>query len=180
MNMPELESQKAYRQFRNRLDAMTAEAWETYKSKMACKAGCSACCRGDFHIALIEGLAVKEAVNALPEETKKIIAHNIANPNPDRCPLLIDDRCSIYNERPILCRIFGFPIATAGKLTACELNFTDERDRDFSARAFDRDVIGQTLAAISKLLLAETGSPPPPEGSDPPAFLIREVLENLS
>lgn len=25
----------------------------------------------------------------------------------DRCPLLVDGRCSVYNARPMICRLFG-------------------------------------------------------------------------
>jgi Fe-S-cluster containining protein len=26
------------------------------------------------------------------------------------CPLLVDDLCSVYHDRPLLCRAYGFPV----------------------------------------------------------------------
>lgn len=173
-----MDSHSAYQDFRTRLDTATAKAWERDKSKMACKAGCSMCCRDDFKIGLVEGIVVTKALNALPHKTQQVIKNNLAQGTTGRCPLLINDQCSIYENRPSLCRIFGFLVAADGNVTTCELNFTEEQEAgygEFSAHAFDRNAIGQALWEIDKLFLAETGQTLATD-QPPPRFTIRELL----
>jgi Fe-S-cluster containining protein len=45
------------------------------------------------------------------------------------CALLVDDRCSVYDERPLICRTHGLPTrgrdeAATSSLQGCPLNFT--------------------------------------------------------
>lgn len=47
------------------------------------------------------------------------------------CPMLIDDRCSIYESRPLICRTQGLPLLIEAEdgqpeVDFCPLNFTAE------------------------------------------------------
>jgi hypothetical protein len=46
----------------------------------------------------------------------------------ERCPLLDNDRCSLYTARPIICRTHGLPLlieeAAGMRVDRCPLNFT--------------------------------------------------------
>lgn len=47
------------------------------------------------------------------------------------CPMLIDDRCSVYESRPMICRTQGLPLLIEAEdgeaeVDFCPLNFTDE------------------------------------------------------
>lgn len=100
-----------------------------------CKKGCSFCCHQFIDLFEVEIEDIKNYLkNSLDTRTKNIIKHNIINwldhfnknTSHDRiltgtdlyihynrkmaddkipCPLLIDDKCSIYEIRPIVCRI---------------------------------------------------------------------------
>ncbi len=171
-------SLKAYRDFRDRLDGLISTAWEAYQDKMACKAGCFSCCRNDFRISLIEGFEVHQAFRALSQASQEIISNNLQDSHRQLCPLLIDNQCSIYEHRPILCRIFGFPVSDGETIATCELNFTQDRSETFTAQAFDTKVLSETAQAISKLYLIETGKMTDTLKADeaPPMFRIEDIL----
>lgn len=56
----------------------------------------------------------------------------IENSEDKNCSLLADNRCSIYDIRPIICRTQGLPIAyiddssSCIEVSACHLNFPDD------------------------------------------------------
>ncbi len=175
----------AFLDFRDRLGLKTEEASEKYKDQMVCKAGCSSCCKGDFKISPLEGLLVKKAVEELTPETQSIIVQNLANHDPNVCPLLVNDQCSIYTERPILCRIFGFPISNGETIATCELNFTQAQNKTFEAQAFSQPAISESLNAINQLYLSEVNHPLAQQHTDNtdadtpidiPSFTIYEIL----
>ena len=127
-----------YQQLIAAVDQLTAQLNERYKAHLQCRAGCSGCCHHHLSIFPVEAAAVKIAIQALPQDTKNIIqqqANDIleqeAKGNPVACPLLVDDKCSIYDSRPIICRTQGLPLlyeAEDGNLEVdfCPLNFTAE------------------------------------------------------
>ncbi len=176
------ESLAAYRDFRDRLDQLTAEAAERYGSQMQCKAGCSKCCRGDFRISLVEAVSLRLAIEQLSSaETIEDIKRNLSQDNTERCPLLINDKCSVYAERPVLCRIFGFPISNGQAIATCELNFKDAQQETQHYKCFDQPLLMSTLVSISELCRSEFANAGMPLPSDEslPAFRIQEVLEGM-
>lgn len=99
-----------------------------------CKEGCSYCCYQLIEVFDFEKQAIKDAISKLDDETKFIIKENLESwfsffnlNSPDNkvldakdllqnfhslhplnkhtCPLLINNLCSIYNNRPFACRI---------------------------------------------------------------------------
>lgn len=76
-----------------------------YATKCNCKAGCNNCC---------ESITVFEVeFDAIQEQITK---HKINLPKPlflqrftKRCRFLVNNRCSIYEYRPIICRTQGLP-----------------------------------------------------------------------
>ncbi|MGE0201681.1 MAG: YkgJ family cysteine cluster protein [Candidatus Melainabacteria bacterium] len=178
--MPASTAITEFRAFRDRIDALTREAWELYKGQMACKKGCSACCRGDFNITVLEGWTLKAAVDTLPEATRTRIAENLKNLSPERCPLLLDDACSVYAERPVLCRVFGFPVSSGQAIATCELNFTEAQasGMDLSARCFNQPAIAESLEAFSRLWLVEQGYAVPPEATLPVVTVAQAIQQD--
>ncbi|MEB3287072.1 MAG: YkgJ family cysteine cluster protein [Vampirovibrionales bacterium] len=171
-----------YEGFRSQLDAMTQEAWERYGSQMACRVGCHQCCRGDFKISLIEANSLKQAFKKLPESKKRHIERQLQDLSPERCPLLDSEgACSVYADRPTLCRIFGFPIrlpeteSQEEHITTCELNFQDSQQQAFSAKCFDQKAIQDVLEQLSRLFFVASGNQAP-ETAYLPRFTVAEVL----
>lgn len=79
-----------------------------YKDNIVCRKGCDSCCRF-LTLFPVEAFTVSIAFSRLPEILKEKIVQK-AEASSDRCPLLIDNACTIYPSRPIICRTHGFPI----------------------------------------------------------------------
>ncbi len=73
-----------------------------------------------------------------------------------RCPLLNDEnKCSMYQHRPITCRVYGMPTVIGGKMHACwKAGF--ERGKQYPA--FDLDGMYRELYGLSKDFLARCGN----------------------
>ena len=127
-----------YQQLIADVDQLTAQLNERYKAHLECRAGCSGCCHHHLSIFPVEAAAVKSAIQALPQDIKNIvqqqaktISEQEARGESVACPLLVNDKCSIYDSRPIICRTQGLPLlyeAEDGNLEVdfCPLNFTAE------------------------------------------------------
>jgi Fe-S-cluster containining protein len=82
---------------------------------------------------------------------------------PTPCVLLEQGCCSLYEHRPLICRIHGFPISSrmierpdGGQRDCCPLNFTDVPLQDIVPQAiYNLDLVNQTLAAINHLFVQE-------------------------
>ena len=79
---------------------------------------------------------MREAIEALPsnvcavieQQAREVIARE-AEGQPVACPLLVEDRCSIYESRPLICRTQGLPLLIEAEdgeaeVDFCPLNFT--------------------------------------------------------
>ena len=118
-----------YHQLLATLDAEIARIHTRHSDRLACKPRCASCCQS-FSILSIEADCLRKAIGALPLITRDLLRRNLAADN-DRCPLLIDELCSVYEARPIICRTQGLPLAyvdeerEAIEVSACPLNFSD-------------------------------------------------------
>ena len=78
-----------------------------------CKKGCSKCCQnGEYPFSKLEFNFLMIGFSKLPDETKQIILNKVANikksnPKTYECPFLINNECSVYDFRGIICRSFG-------------------------------------------------------------------------
>lgn len=99
-----------------------------------CKKNCAYCCYQMIEVYDFERSMIRNAVNELSEEKKEIVRINLNNwfdyfnentpenkildendtinnfinlslTKKKQCPLLIDNLCSIYNNRPLTCRV---------------------------------------------------------------------------
>jgi len=94
-----------------------------YAGKLACRAGCSGCCATDRTVTDVEAANIARAVAALPPETQAKLGKGKG------CTMLVNDRCAIYADRPLICRSHGLPVDTGADdgpgRDVCPLNFTD-------------------------------------------------------
>ena len=91
------------------IDKKLSVYFEQYKNFICCKEGCSLCCeKGDYPVSDLELKYIMEGYSKL-ENTRKIrVQDNIKNMvRGGACPFLLNNRCSIYQYRPIVCRIHG-------------------------------------------------------------------------
>lgn len=97
-----------------------------YPAEMKCKEGCSKCCYTDISVFKVESVRIKEWFDTLDIETKKELRILWATKNePSSCTFLYNDRCTVYEARPVICRTQGAPLFLGSEnvLDYCPLNF---------------------------------------------------------
>ena len=94
-----------YEEFLKNLDLKLAHYFDLHKQFIHCKAGCSACCKkGDYPLYPIELEYLMQGYISLDNATKQIVQQNIKEiEKGGACPFLVDDKCSVYKYRPIIC-----------------------------------------------------------------------------
>ena len=139
-----------YQSLRREIDLVSDQLNTKHKNHMQCKKGCDFCCM-NYSIFPIEFNFI---VNALKKKNEKPLVNNEAEE--EVCIFLINNQCSIYSERPIICRTHGLPLLYMNnnnewELSACDLNFTDFEMNDFSEEnTFPQDKFNSKLFILNK------------------------------
>lgn len=125
-----------------RQDKIIATSLQEAKRDLACKAGCAFCCYYKVEVRAHEVFAITTYVqkNLDAEQRQALVkqvqenAAIIRQLTPQqhlttnlKCPLLQDNRCSVYPVRPYRCRNFH-----ATDAQACESSFADPANMDIS------------------------------------------------
>jgi Fe-S-cluster containining protein len=161
----------SYKNFIKQVDASVAGLQAHYSKHLTCKAGCSGCCHHHLSVFAVEADAAREAVEALApdlrarvEEHAREVVGREAQGQPVACPLLVDDRCSIYESRPLICRTQGLPLLMEAEdgeqeVDFCPLNFTETgavEDLD-EGHLVPLDAMNMRLALINLQHCRDTG-----------------------
>lgn len=98
-----------YKKFLEELDKRLNSYFEKYKNFIHCTSGCSACCeKGDYPISQLELEYIMQGFINLDNKTKIQIQNNIKSMEKGgKCPFLLNNLCSIYPYRPVICRVHG-------------------------------------------------------------------------
>jgi uncharacterized protein len=161
----------SYRRFIEQVDRLTAKLQARYSKHLVCRAGCAGCCRHHLSVFPVEAEEARAAIETLPapirarvEEQALEIIKREARGELVACPLLVNDHCSIYESRPLICRTQGLPLlleAEDGGLEVdfCPLNFTgagavDDLDEDHLAPL---DALNLRLSLLNLEHCRETG-----------------------
>ena len=159
-----------YQRLKARVDAFGQSIEQRYPTQITCHAGCDGCCYQQFTVFPVEAYHLAQAVTALAPEARQRLLARLQQDGPWRiidtpmpCVLLEHGRCSLYEHRPLICRIHGFPVASTmierpdgGQRDCCPLNFTDVPLQDIAPHAiYNLDLVNQTLAAINHLFVQE-------------------------
>ncbi|MEW6439344.1 MAG: YkgJ family cysteine cluster protein [bacterium] len=75
----------------------------------ACPGGCSVCCRAGLSLFPVEAFYLRRAFRQLPAGLRELATEGLPDGDGDACPLLLDGRCLLYEQRPMLCRTHGHP-----------------------------------------------------------------------
>jgi Fe-S-cluster containining protein len=97
-----------------------------YSEQMECKSGCAKCCYTDISVFEVEADLVREWFNQQDELRKnELIEIWKTKTNDGACSFLYEEKCSIYEVRPIICRTQGAPLFLSNEnaLDFCPLNF---------------------------------------------------------
>lgn len=147
--------QAAVLRFYDRHDAAIAAAMRATPQKAACRSGCAACCYYKVEARAVEVLAIRDFVAArfTPAQRAALearVEHNVAEAahwshvdhltRDQRCPLLVDDACSIYPVRPANCRSYH-----STDVAACQA--LSRQPDDLSMRVPYIDAVFETATA---------------------------------
>jgi Fe-S-cluster containining protein len=166
---------ETYRQLIARVEAFGQAIRERYAAQLTCHAGCDHCCYQDFTVFPVEAHHLAQAIAALTPEARQRLQQRLQqadNPMamadaPQPCVLLHEGHCQVYDGRPLICRIQGFPLFSTmiehpdgSQRDCCPLNFSTLALSEVESTAiYNLDLVNQTLAAINHLYLHETGQP---------------------
>lgn len=150
-----------YRALIAKVDELCDRIVAEQAANIRCRPGCDSCCR---HLSLlaVEAAAVFSALARLPAATRQILLHQAANATENGpCPLLIDGRCAIYPDRPVICRTHGLPLLLtddAGRrVDFCPENFQGVESLPAGALV-DLDRLNQLLVAVNALYTQQSGA----------------------
>ena len=109
-----------YIKYLNFLNDKLTTFFHKQKPYICCKQGCAKCCQNaEFPFSQIEVSYLMIGISKLDMEIKNIIADNVKRIKEEKknfsgegtflydCPFLINDACTVYNYRGIVCRSFG-------------------------------------------------------------------------
>lgn len=102
------------------------KVYQKYSSQMKCAEGCSKCCMTDISIFEVEAQRIRDWFNLLASHQQDHLKEIWSAPvSAGACHFLINDKCSIYEARPVICRTQGAPlfIQSENVLDYCPLNF---------------------------------------------------------
>ena len=178
-------------QLRRRVDAHFDAALARSPHAFRCGEGCDACCHVRIGVFAVEAAPIREALARLTREDPALRARLRAQADDpahqDRCALLVDGRCAVYEARPLICRSHGLPILAAGpgpgpdaplQLDHCPLNFTKEPPP--RASMLRLDAVNQPLSMLARLWTATDGAggSPPDDARIALADLARVAHQN--
>lgn len=140
---------KEYWQLRDSLNREIEKLVSLHSNNLKCKSGCSDCCL-TLSLLPIEFFAIKQRIeNSATFDKRK------------SCGFLNNDgACSIYNDRPLICRSHGLPIAylddeqdePVNLVSYCPLNFTSVKPEDLefnSETTLNIDILNSKLTKIN-------------------------------
>jgi len=140
---------------RNKVDCHSARIMADHADQFACKAGCSSCCQTDRTVSDVEYAALQSALGALPPTQRAALGKGKG------CTLLVDNRCALYAERPLICRSHGLPILVADGLDVCPLNFVgNDISKLPEADVMAVSTVDTILAAVNMLYCKEQAGDP--------------------
>ena len=97
-----------------------------YSNQMKCKEGCSKCCFTNISVFKVESERIVEWFSSLEPVVQNELRELWKTKNETgACTFLYNDRCTIYEARPVICRTLGAPLFLQSEnvLDYCPLNF---------------------------------------------------------
>lgn len=150
-----------FRKYLEFLDKTLKEKFEAQQPFIKCQKGCSYCCKeGEYPTSELEFVNMMFAYNNLKPEIKDIVNENIQNLIEEKreklysCPFLVNNECSIYEARTIICRTFGlisYYKNEKNRMPFCSdlnLNYSNILDKEF-----DKDEIKPLSYNIDRRVL---------------------------
>jgi Fe-S-cluster containining protein len=136
------------------VDDFFARAVAAQPSAFACQEGCSDCCAPRLSVLRVEADSVRRALADLPADLRARVAAQADEEGP--CPLLVDRRCAIYADRPVLCRSHGLVVRADAVVATCPLNY--RQSAALPSAILDLGNLTTVLVLVNRLYLEALGA----------------------
>jgi len=153
------------------LDSSVLGLQQEQQRYLQCKRGCSSCCTDAFRIRYIEA---KILLAQLTPETRQNL-QKTSEQREGQCVFLVDQACSVYDYRPILCRAYGLILKASDSIGTCPLNYT-ELESTKGINILDMQPFYELLDELSSRLWQADF---PDKDPEPPLLPIAEYLKLL-
>ena len=133
---------KRYKLFLEEFDKKLEKYYIAHKNFICCKKGCTECCEiGEYPFSRLEAEYIMSGFVRLSPQVQDRIKQNIKDvlktyetSKNYRCPFLVNNECSLYEYRGIVCRTFGLAYVDKGivRLPECVnsgLNYSEIYDK---------------------------------------------------
>lgn len=170
-----------YRALLERVDQHSQRISQAHADQLACRAGCTACCRQDLHVSRVEAEHILGWLGAHPLPPRDPAPTTVddhplfeALQNGQPCAFLAQGgHCAIYPVRPIICRTHGLPVLTPeDKLDSCPMNFTQGELP--AGDALRLELLNQQLGLVDLLYQRQTQQP----AARVPLSALRQMVED--
>jgi len=144
-----------YKELLKEIDQHAAFLENMHHKHIKCRNGCDLCCI-DFSVFPVEFYFILNELKKNNFEPEKEV-----NSEDEICAFLKNHTCTIYQQRPIMCRTHGLPLLYANddgewELSACELNFTEFNFDDFTMEnTLPQDKYNSKLFLLNREFIAE-------------------------
>ena len=151
---------ETYNQLVREIERELRRLEDFYGDILQCRPACDDCCI-PFSLLPLEAAIIRQAYETLDDKDKFAVMQRIDTQH-DKCPLLIQRKCSIYQSRPLICRTHGLPITYISEeletieVSACPVNFPDGTSFERDGLLF-MDPFNEKLAAINHKFVNEKG-----------------------
>jgi uncharacterized protein len=140
-----------YRLIVDQTDKLAASLEKKHRQHLQCRLGCAFCCM-DYSVFPVEYYAILENLQNIEVSMNE-------KAGAEDCIFLVNNACTIYGFRPMICRTHGLPLlymndAGEWELSACELNFTDFEEEFHSENTFPQDRFNSKLFMLNKEFIA--------------------------
>lgn len=159
-----------YEKYLEYLNGKLGEFFEKQKDYIKCQKGCAKCCKNaEFPFSFLEFKYLMQGFMTLEKEKQDLIEDNIFKIIEDKkiftgkkfsydCPFLIDDVCSVYKYRGIVCRTFGLLIPDSNDADNTKIPFCYKEGLNYS------NVFDEEMNTLSTKKFEELGFKTPPLG----------------
>ena len=162
-----------YLRLQSKMDTLCRSLEQQHDKHLRCKEGCSSCCRFSLTFSAVEILHIAVRLLEGDRSHRDTVLAALAAADPDAegpCPLLVNDRCTAYEHRPLLCRSHGLAFVTREeengpllRLSGCELNYTNADFTSFQDNEFlNLDTLNLLLTKVNQAFLQDFPAELPP------------------
>ena len=134
-----------YPKFLEDLDKKLENYFNSQASYIFCQKGCADCCKkGDYPMTDLEIKYLMIGYEKLDLNIKTIVQQNIKTMKKGGCcPFLINNDCSVYKFRPIVCRVHG--LAYLCKDNVVKLPYCRKSGKNYSELYSDGKFLGEPI-----------------------------------